>query len=249
MNPQLVKIFLQSERQWCSTCQKEVNARDNRSLPFSEYGINTVMLIVLLRFKAHCSVKNIATIIETTSGLPLSKSAVTNVLQRAGGYLGKCYEELKKAVREGAVLYADETGWLVHGQKAWMWIMASEKATVYIAAESRGKGIAEALYGDSSAYAMTDGLGSYTNTIPEEKHLYCWAHVLRFAYEETVDSDNDSQAVRIREELVQIYRIKKEQSDYTQQQFRRILRGKLDTFLAIDSDEQSCRAGVTNNGN
>ena len=242
INPQITKFLLQSERQWCSSCQKEVNAKDSRSLPFTEYGINTFMMILLLRFKAHCSLKNIVTIIEVTNGLTLAKSDAANLLRKASGYLGKRYEELKKAVRQGNVLYADETGWLVHGQKAWMWIMSNEEATVYVAAESRGKGIAATLYGESDAYAMTDGLKSYTNTIPQEKHLYCWAHMLRFAFEETVHSQEHSQAIFLRDELVRIYQIKRMHPDYTKERLATVVKEALMKLLAAPADETAYRA-------
>lgn len=78
-------------------------------------------------------------------GLSLSKSDISNILKAACRYLGKRYEELKKKIRKGNILYQDETGWLIHGQKAWMWIMTNEEATVYFAAESRGKGIANSM--------------------------------------------------------------------------------------------------------
>ena len=62
-------------------------------------------------------------------------------------------------------MYADETGWLVHGQKAWMWLIANEKTTVYFAAESRGGGIARELYGKSQAMCMHDGYAAYSKTL------------------------------------------------------------------------------------
>lgn len=145
INPEVVKLILESERQWCGNCKREVYVQDTRSLPFTEYGINTFMTVMILRFRAHASFANIATIIQVSHGLYLSKSDVSNLVKTAGNYLRKRYEELKKAVREGRIMYQDETGWLIHGQKAWMWIMANENTTVYVAAESGGKGIAEEL--------------------------------------------------------------------------------------------------------
>jgi Transposase IS66 family len=85
------------------------------------------------------------------------QSDVASLLKQAKGYLRLRYEDLKIAVRKDTVIYADETGWLVNAQKAWMWIMASDEITVYVAAESRGKGIAEDLYGASQARCMHDG--------------------------------------------------------------------------------------------
>lgn len=238
INPEVVKLIIESERQWCGNCKVEVNAKDIRNLPFTEYGINTFMMILVLRFKTHSSYANIATVLSMSFGLTLAKSDVSNLLKKASQYLGKRYEQLKKAVRSGTVLYADETGWLVHGQKAWMWIMASEEATVYIPAVSRGKGVALDLYGNSNAYAMTDGLKSYTNTIPQEKHLYCWSHILRFAFEETIHSKIDSQAVVLRNELVRVYHIKNTNPHFTKEQLMVELQKEIDALLKLTSHEK-----------
>lgn len=239
IHPEVVKLILESERQWCGNCRGEVCAQDNRSLPFTEYGINTFMMVMILRFRAHSSMKNISIILEMSHGLSLSKSDISNILLSGKKYLGKRYETLKEAVRGGKVMYQDETGWFIHGQKAWMWIMANQEVTLYFAAESRGKGIAEELYGNSKANAMTDGLKSYQNTIPPGKHLYCWSHVLRFAFEETVHSKKDSKAIFLREELVRIYRIKKNYPEYSMDQLDEVLRHEFEGLIALESQEES----------
>lgn len=237
INPQIVKLIVESERQWCSTCKREVYARDDRSLPFTEYGINTFMLVVILRFKAHASMANIATVLRISHGLTLSKSEISNMLKQAKGYLRGRYENLIKLVRSGAVMYMDETGWLVNGHKAWMWIMANEQATVYIAAESRGKGIAEDIYGTSGAYAMTDGLSSYLNVIPKERHLYCWTHILRFCYEETIQFPPDHPACRVRDRLVSLYQTVRASPEWSNEQKEQILRRELDSIVSIVSQD------------
>lgn len=239
IKPEIIQMILQSERQWCKTCKAEVNAKDPQSLPFTEYGLNTFMMVMILRFKAHCSMLTISKVIEISFGLKVSKSDVSNMLQAAAKYLGPRYEELKQSVRNGEVMYADETGWLVKGQKAWMWIMANEETTVYVASESRGKGIAEDLYGNSQSYCMTDGLKSYTNTIPQDKHCFCWAHMLRFSYEETIHSKKISMAVFLRDGLVRIYHIKKNYPEYSQQELEAVLTTEIDNLLNLKSDEPS----------
>lgn len=239
INPQVVKLIIESERQWCGNCRIEVNAKDTRNLPFTEYGMNTFMMVAVLRFKTHSSYANIATVLSISFGLNLAKSDISNLLKRASQYLGNRYEQLKKEIRRSTVFNADETGWLVHGQKAGMWIMANDKATVYIPAVSRGKGVALDLYGNSTAYAMTDGLKSYTNTIPKSKHLYCWAHVLRFAFEETMYSKKDSETVALRDELVRMYHVKQENPQYTKEQLETLLRKEIDTLLQHTSSEEA----------
>lgn len=210
VNPHVVKLLIESERQWCSTCKKEVSAQDERSLPFTEYGINTFMIVLLLRYRCLLPVSKIAMVLSLGYGLTLAESSILSLLSQAEKYLGGKYKELKKTIREGHIMYADETGWQVRGVNAWMWIMTSEKATVYVAAESRGKGIAKEMYGESTAYSMHDGYPGYTNTIPKTKQLYCWAHVLRFCFEETVRKSQSSPSVKIRDTLVQIFHLKKD---------------------------------------
>lgn len=239
INPQVVKMILDSERQWCPHCKMEVNARGSQSLPFTEYGINVFMMIIILRFKCHASMENIAAILEIGHGLKLSKSDISNILLQSKTYLKSKYEKLIKMVRKGNIMYNDETGWLVNGENAWMWIMANDEATVYFAAESRGKGIAAELYGESISYSMHDGLASYTNSIPKGKHCYCWAHFLRFAFEETILEKENSNAVFLRNELVQIYHLKKEHPEYSFEKLKNLLDIRLTNILKIKSTNAS----------
>lgn len=251
LKPETVQMILESERQWCGICKVEVNAKDSNSLPFTEYGLNTFMMVIILKFKAHCSLSATSKVLEITSGLKLSKSDISNLLKAAAKYLGSKYEELKQAVRDGSVIYMDETGWLVKGEKAWMWIMVSDDtkddqgqviqpgATVYVAAESRGKGIACEMYGDSQSLCMTDGLASYTNSIPHDKHCFCWAHALRFAFEETIHSKKNSMSIHLRDELVRIYHIRQNHPEYSKKKLEEILTLELDRLLDKKSEETS----------
>jgi transposase len=240
INTQLIQVILQSERQWCKTCRKEVIARLSQSLPFTEYGINTFMMIMLLRFKSHQSIEKISTVLSLGFGLTLSPSAILSLLRQAKVYLSNKYEKLKQAIRDGKVMYNDETGWLVHGQKAWMWIMANGDTTVYVAAESRGKGIFEKMYKESKAISMHDGYASYESVTGKEKSAYCWTHILRFAFEETVVEKNPTTlACQIRDRLVTLYQAIRTHSEWTQEKKEAILRSKLDQIVSIQSDNQT----------
>lgn len=239
LNPKTVKLILESERQWCGNCRSEANAKDARSLPFTEYGINTFMMVVVLRFKCHASFTNTARVITISHGLKLSKSDISNILKQGSKYLGQRYEDLKKAVRAGKVMYNDETGWMVNGQGAWMWIMANENVTVYFASESRGKGIAEEIYGNSQGFSMHDGLSSYQNSIPKDKQCYCWAHFLRFAHEETILEKEGSIPDLLKDEMVDIYHLKFNHPEYSLKQLEKELRERLNKVLQISSTSES----------
>lgn len=240
INTKLIQVVLQSERQWCKTCRHEVTARSPQALPFTEYGINTFMMIMLMRFKSHQSIQKISTVLSLGFGLTLSTSEVLSVLKQAKEYLRDKYEKLKQAIRAGAVMYNDETGWSVAGQKAWMWIMASDKVTVYVAAESRGKGIFEEMYGNSKAASMHDGYAGYESITGKDKTAYCWTHVLRFAFEETViEKQPTALACQIRDRLVSLYQTIRQHCEWTKKQKEKALRSELDSIISIRSSDQT----------
>jgi transposase len=227
INPQVVKLILESERQWCGNCNKEVSARDQRSLPFTEYGINTFMMILLLRYRCCLSLSKTAMVLRIGYGLNISKSGVKNLLTQSKKYLKIRYNELIEIIRKGEIMYNDETGWKVRKKPAWMWIMANENITVYYASESRGKGIFEDMYSSSKAYSMHDGYRAYTK-IPKEKTMYCWSHILRFAHEEAHNEKADSQIVKLKNELVDIYHLK---DTLQKSKLETILREKLKSII------------------
>src|SRR5438034_10455613 len=80
INTKLIQIILQSERQWCTTCHQEVTAKSTQSPPFTEYGMNTLMMIMLMRFKSHQSIGNISAVLSLGFGLTLSSFAILSLL-------------------------------------------------------------------------------------------------------------------------------------------------------------------------
>lgn len=252
INSKLIELILQSERQWCNTCKKEVRATHPQSLPFTEYGINTFMVVMHLRFKGKQSVRTIAVTLHSLFGLPITKSGVLSLLTQAKEYLEEKYEELKGWIRDGDIMYNDETGWTVRGNPAWMWIMTTPDKkqengsvktgmTVYVAAESRGKGIFEDMYGNSRSYSMHDGYSSYESVTGEEKTIYCWAHVLRFCFEETNHLVKNHPAVRIRDRLVTLYQTIRANPGWTKEQKEKILQKEIESLLVIPSDDQTVK--------
>ena len=239
INTQLIQMIVSSERQWCKTCKKEVRAIHPQSLPFTEYGMNTFMVVMYLRFKGKQSLQTIATTLTHLFGMNISKAGTGTLLAQARAYLQGKYDALKQDIRNGAIMYNDETGWSVREKSAWMWIMANEEKTVYVSAESRGKGIMKEMYGTSQAHSMHDGYAGYTNTVPKDKQLYCWAHILRFIHEETILSPKDSMEQKIKADLVCLYQTIRSHSEWTRQQKEQLMVQKLDELLITPQQNQT----------
>jgi len=241
LNTSLLQMILESERQWCRNCKQEVRSSYPQSLPFTEYGMNTFMTVLFLRFKGKQSHKTIATTLMHLFGLSISRSGIGALLNQAKEYLREKYEALKQAVRNGDIMYNDETGWRVKGKSAWMWIMANENVTVYVAAESRGKGIMEEIYENSKSYSMHDGYAGYTNTIPEDKQLYCWAHILRFIHEETILSPKGSLQEKIKKDVVRLYQTIRSHPEWTGEQKQQLLTQSIDEILSLPQKNQTIK--------
>lgn len=241
INTAALTVILESERQWCRKCHKEIGVFHSQSLPFTEYGINTLMVIMYLRFKGKQSLRTISATLNNLFGLSITKSGIGTLLMQAKRYLRDKYEQLKTIIRNGEIMYNDETGWSVRGKSAWMWIMANEKETVYVAAEGRGKGIMEDMYGNSKSYSMHDGYAGYTNTVPYDKQLYCWAHILRFTYEETILSKKGSAACSLKEKLVNLYQTIRSNPQWTRKQKEQFLEKEFNEILAAPQDCQTIK--------
>jgi hypothetical protein len=252
INTQVLQSIIESERQWCSNCQKEIRVSHDQSLPFSEYGMNTFMVVMHLRFKGKQSIRTIAVTLSSIFGLAITKSGVLRLLFQAKEYLGERYEELKEAIRKSEVMYNDETGWSVRGQFACMWIMATNDKkqadgkiqagiTIYVATESKGKGIFKEMYGKSKSYSMHDGNPSYEAVTGEDRTLYCWSHVLRFIHEETVKLEKTHLACQIKDRLVTLYQTIRLHREWTKEQKEKVLREELDSIIDIKSDNQTVK--------
>ncbi len=252
INTQIIQVVLESERQWCPVCRQAVTARSLQALPFTEYGINTFMMIMLMRFRGNLSLCKISDNLFYGFGLRLSGSVILSMLKQAERYLHGKYKELKQAVRDGEVMYNDETGWLIKGDKAYMWIMASADTkdnegniipgiTVYVAAETKGKGVFKEMYGKSKAKSMHDGNSSYEGVTGAENSMYCWTHVVRFAFDETVKLPQEHLACQIRDRLVALYVDIRQYPTRTKTEKEAIMRTELDKLLAIESDDESVK--------
>ena len=117
--------------------------------------------------------------------------------------------------------------------------MANEQATIYVAAESRGKGIFEEMYGNSRSYSMHDGYPGYEPVTGKDNTAFCWAHVMRFAFEETVELPPNHLACQIRDRLVDLYQTIRTNPDWTRKQKEKTLRTELDNIISIQSTDQT----------
>jgi transposase len=114
-------------------------------------------------------------------------------LYQATGRLARAAEPtcraLVLAVRQSAAVAADETGWRINGQKAWLWVFVGDGGiTIYLIAAGRGYEQAAAVLGeDFGGILERDGWAPYRR-FEHARHQSCLAHLLRRAGELIADS-------------------------------------------------------------
>lgn len=167
--------------------------KNAESLPEKEmnkYRINHVAyhedfksMVLYLNSKGTIALKRLCTILnEMSKGMiDLKASTVVNwgkeFHKKSANYMENLLNELIKT----DVLYVDETGWKINGQRAWMHVIASNDGAYFMVTKSRGsmeEGPLEILKGYTGCL-VHDHYKPYYN-LELCQHAECNAHILRY---------------------------------------------------------------------
>lgn len=89
----------------------------------------------------------IARLFKVGLGLSVNRSTLARADQRLAKRYQPVYAFLQSVLRKSAVVWADETGWKVGGQRAWLWAFTSESLTVYVVDPTRAHEVVERVLG------------------------------------------------------------------------------------------------------
>jgi transposase len=72
-------------------------------------------------------------------GIPLSRGAIQKVVERVSEAILPHYNTIGDVARAALVNYIDETSWLLHGDRNWLWVMANPLVAYLQRPPSRSK--------------------------------------------------------------------------------------------------------------
>jgi len=172
------------QRQWCGKCKKEVCATPEGTIEHSPFGVNILIWILIQKYHLRLSLNRITSFLNIQYGLNIAESTLQNLFSGAKEQFGSKYQELISEIRKGKLKHADETGWRIQGQNAWIWMFSNESSIVYTIEETRGKGVPERMLGKAPpGILVRDDYGGYKHLeCPQQS---CWAHLLRVSKEKT----------------------------------------------------------------
>jgi len=136
-----------------------------------------MMLVLHMKYRGRAVDTHIQESLKVWYGMDLSGGGVHSILNRAANLFGAGYEAIKQAIKDGKVVYADETGWRVAGENWYAWAFVNEKAALYTIENTRGGGIPKKILEGFKGVLSTDWYQGY-NSVDCEKQK-CGVHFLR----------------------------------------------------------------------
>lgn len=192
------------ERHYCTHCQKLVAGVVPGALPKTRIGPNTLTYVVLARYRWNLAYAKITDNLAISYGLIISEGEIAKLLERAAELVGEKWQEIIRAVKAGAVVHCDETGWYVNGEKVWAHAFATEHVVLYEIIASRGKGVVKNALGPTfTGTRVTDCLPNYKH-LPGT-HQICWAHLTREAQENADREPGSGERRQLASSLFSIY--------------------------------------------
>ncbi len=113
--------------------------------------------------------------------MKLTQGAITrDALRRARGAVGRAYQGLRATVRESPVVYTDDTGWRVGGERAFLMVFETAEATVYqVRPRHRNEEVREVIPSDYPGVMVTDRGRSYdAQALSGVRQQKCLSHIL-----------------------------------------------------------------------
>lgn len=193
------------ERQWCSTCQKEVCVTPPQTIPRCRLGVGAIAFILTLKYRLGTPLKKIREFLNNVCGIKLSEGGIQRLFHGLQKRFHTPYQNILSKIRASSVKHADETSWRVEGKNAWAWAFATQEEVLYTIEETRGKGIPQRVLTDNPIGILVhDDYGGYQK-IPM-LHQSCFAHLIRVCREAASRPEASQEVLNLNEEVKTLYR-------------------------------------------
>lgn len=182
----------------CSHCGTTTLASyDADKVPSSAFGPRLTSIVILLTGAYHLSRARVVELISDLYGVSLSIGTVSTMEARTSQALEPVHEEVKRAVQQAAVKYADGTTWLRDGKLKSLWTISASLATLYEVLEDGARETITPLFGALFGILVSDRASVFSFWAMAMRQV-CWAHLLR---KFVAFSERDGPASQIGREL------------------------------------------------
>ena len=138
----------------CSRCNRRVQGRhpeqasDALGAAMVQIGPRALGLAADLKHGLGIPYRKVKALYGTAFGLEVSPGGLARAGQRLAKRAEPTYQQLILTLRHSQAVNADETGWKISGQRAWLWVFTSAAVTVYVIHPTRAHEVAERVLGE-----------------------------------------------------------------------------------------------------
>lgn len=175
------RLRLTTYRGHCDHCG-DVRSTDPRQVSYAtgaagtHIGRNALAFAAALNKQYGITMRKTCTILQDWFGLQITPGGLSQALDRIADKLHEPFAELVQQVRNAPAVHADETGWWLGGQSAWLWVFTNPQATLYTI-DNRSQEVIRRILGDDfPGVLISDCLASY-DPHPGRKSKCCSHHL------------------------------------------------------------------------
>jgi hypothetical protein len=153
-------------------------------------GPRALALAALLNKQFCLPMRKTCRLLRELLGLPLTAGGLSQAMVRVAKRVSGDWSQLLEEVRRAPAVYADETGWWLDSQTAWLWTFCTERATVFVVDPRRSRDVVTETLGESyQGVVVSDCLAAYERL--DCRMQKCFAHHLR-AVRKALQEEPDS---------------------------------------------------------
>lgn len=194
----------------CERCNKRVAAKlpgapaAGKSVAAVSLGPNVQAMSLGLRFKQDAPLGKIGAFLGEWFGISITSSGLSQMFDRLRRRSAPSYDELVAVARASDVVGLDESGHRQDGVPGWIWLMRTDRVSVFRVELSRGAWVADAMLGaDFKGVVCSDFYGVYTHR-EDWLHGYCGAHTIREA-KKLAELEPCAETEEFRDRLIAFY--------------------------------------------
>lgn len=162
----------------CKHCNKIIAPKINNVLPYSRFGIRLMLKVAYMKYELRLPYDKIRVYLKDEYSLKITNKALMDIIKSLCRIFKCSYNGLKQTIRESKWVNADESGWNIDGDSAWIWGFFDAKVSIYHVDKSRSREVVRDILGyNFDGVLCTDFLSTYN--IEDWKQQKCWIHLLR----------------------------------------------------------------------
>jgi transposase len=143
------------------------------------FGARLEAIVVYYRQEQHMSYERTQLALLNLHGVEISQGGIDGIMQRAGEKAIQAAKPIEATVRQGAVIYSDETGSRVGGDNWWEWVFCTAKAVLHVIRFNRSVDVIKDVMDKCEAQVWESDCYGAQLKAPAKDFQLCMAHQLR----------------------------------------------------------------------